>query len=140
MNRYLIGEHRSFKDFMDTLRFHSSSLLSWICIMELQRQVDNLTHSHLIAEWVHMMIVKYFVYESLPREKWNDVKLLMTEWQKFQNRTNPRVYKEIKEAFKSLPDWELPYRDKLEKIWRVDPNEAARVWIEVWPEEKAKTQ
>jgi hypothetical protein len=131
-NRSMIGERKPFGVFMDTLRFYSSSLLLWICVQELQRQVDHLSHAHLIAEWTHTMIVKYFVYENIPREKWSDIAGLMIEWQKFQNRSNPRVYKELRESFKAVPDWDIPYRDKLQKIWNIDPNDVGKVWQEVW--------
>jgi hypothetical protein len=79
------------------------------------------------------MIVKYFVYETVPKNEWGDVKKLLTEWSKFEKRSNPRVYKTIRDAMKSIPDWNIPYKDKLEKIWSVDPNEALKVWLEVWP-------
>lgn len=137
LNRNFIGENRSFEEFTARLRWLTSSLLVWICVQELLTQKDHLTHSHLITEWMHHMVVKFFTYKQgvgLDKGRWAELKLLALTYHKFEKRTTPYHYKAVRDAYAKAGEWNMPYYKEFAEIWSRDPDQAQKVWKEVFPD------
>jgi hypothetical protein len=142
LNRTCIGENVTFEFFTNDLRLSASSLLLWITIQEMITQKDHLTHAHLITEWMHHMVIKFFTYRpgmGLKKSVWSNMntrnqKQLLMMYHKFRTRATPHQLRCVREAFKPASDWNMPYWNELKEIWSVDPNLAQNIWKKVFPD------
>ncbi len=131
-NRHYVGELAvTFHDAMQFITQSAADMLYWISLMELERQVDHISHAHIIAEWTHAMIVKWFVYKQLPKERWPETKTLMHVWHGFQNRTKPLYLRVMKDADKP---YDFNHKKLCREIWDIDPNAAQMIWKKAWPD------